>query len=336
MTPKHRFDAQLRDSALIAGSLALTGVTLILAACTFSAPGGAQGERAPAQAVELTATATDLKFDPAVIQVATGQPVRLTFVNKGAIEHDWEGIGLQAGDVRILSAPAGLSQRLRDGANAKTAQGIAYAAAGPGQQMVVSFTPAQAGTYQVVCTVPGHKEAGMVGQLVVGDGSAPPRVSSQNQGNPTTSSLPAYADSPVAAAPAVAAPRLPQPQVAPALTARAPQAVSVEIETREVVGQMDDGVAYSYWTFGGTVPGPMVRVRQNDTVEVTLRNAPDSKVTHSIDLHATTGPGGGAKVTQVAPGETAGFRFQALNPGVYVTTARLHPWRSTWRTVCTV
>ena len=116
----------------------------------------------------------------------------------------------------------------------------------------------------------------------------------------------------------VYAPRLPEPAIAPPVGARAPQLVSVEIETTEILGQMDDGVAYTYWTFGGTVPGPMVRVRQGDTVELTLKNAATSRVLHSIDLHAVTGPGGGAKVTQVAPGEHATFQFQALNPGVYV------------------
>ena len=53
---------------------------------------------------------------------------------------------------------------------------------------------------------------------------------------------------------------------------------------------MDDGVSYTYWTFGDSVPGPMLRVRQGDTVELTLKNAADSKLTHSIDLHAVTGP----------------------------------------------
>ncbi len=81
---------------------------------------------------------------------------------------------------------------------------------------------------------------------------------------------------------------------------------------------MADGVAYEYWTFNGTVPGPMLRVREGDTVEINLGNAADSGVTHSIDLHAVTGPGGGASVTQVMPGETGGFTFKALNPGVYV------------------
>ena len=81
---------------------------------------------------------------------------------------------------------------------------------------------------------------------------------------------------------------------------------------------MADGVAYEYWTFNGTVPGPMLRVREGDTVEVNLTNALDAGVTHSIDLHAVTGPGGGAAATQVMPGETGSFTFKALNPGVYV------------------
>jgi nitrite reductase (NO-forming) len=111
---------------------------------------------------------------------------------------------------------------------------------------------------------------------------------------------------------------LAQPAVAVPIPQRAPTLVRYEVETREVTALMDDGVSYTYWTFGGTVPGPMLRVRQGDTVELTLKNAADSKLSHSIDLHAVTGPGGGAKVTQIAPGESATFTFKALNPGVYV------------------
>ena len=122
---------------------------------------------------------------------------------------------------------------------------------------------------------------------------------------------------PVATVPITAA-RLAQPQVALPLPVRAPALVPLEIETKEVVGLIDEGVAYTFWTFDGTVPGPMLRVYQGDTVEITLKNAADSRVAHSIDLHAATGPGGGAHATQVAPGEQATFRFRALNPGVYV------------------
>jgi nitrite reductase (NO-forming) len=111
---------------------------------------------------------------------------------------------------------------------------------------------------------------------------------------------------------------LAQPLIEAPIPQRGPTLVKYEVETREVTALMDEGVAYTYWTFGSTVPGPMLRVRQGDTVELTLKNAADSKVSHSIDLHAVTGPGGGAKATQLAPGESASIRFKALNPGVYV------------------
>lgn len=130
-----------------------------------------------------------------------------------------------------------------------------------------------------------------------------------------------------AAAPAaqVVVDPLPAPAIAAPLPRRDPTTVTVELETREVEAAMDDGVAYTYWTFNGTVPGPMLRVRQGDTVDLTLRNAATSKATHNIDLHAATGPGGGSKVTTVAPGQSARFRFTALNPGVYVYHCAVPP-----------
>jgi nitrite reductase (NO-forming) len=94
--------------------------------------------------------------------------------------------------------------------------------------------------------------------------------------------------------------------------------VLVELEAQEVVGQLADGVTFTYWTFNGTVPGPFIRVRAGDTVEVRLKNRQDSLLPHSVDFHAVTGPGGGAVYTQVAPGETKSFTFKALNPGLYV------------------
>src|SRR5699024_5618590 len=97
---------------------------------------------------------------------------------------------------------------------------------------------------------------------------------------------------------------LAQPVVAPPIPRRGPTLVKYEVEPRDTTALMDDGVAYTYWTFDNTVHGPMLRVRQGDTVELTLKNAADSKLSHSIDLHAVTGPGGGAKVTQIAPGES--------------------------------
>jgi len=94
--------------------------------------------------------------------------------------------------------------------------------------------------------------------------------------------------------------------------------VIVSIETTEVKGTLADGVQYTFWTFGGTVPGPFVRVRVGDVVQIRLKNAEKSMHPHSIDLHAVTGPGGGAAVTQLGPGQEGAFEFKALNPGLYV------------------
>jgi nitrite reductase (NO-forming) len=128
---------------------------------------------------------------------------------------------------------------------------------------------------------------------------------------------PAHANMPAVAASANA-PRLPQPKVAPPVGQREATTVKLELETQEVVATLDDGITYTYWTFGGTVPGPMIRVRQGDTVELTLKNSPTSQAAHNIDLHAVTGPGGGGEATMVAPGESKTFTFQAMNPGTFV------------------
>jgi nitrite reductase (NO-forming) len=92
----------------------------------------------------------------------------------------------------------------------------------------------------------------------------------------------------------------------------------VKMETQEVVRQLADGVDYTFWTFGGEVPGQFIRVRVGDVVEFHLKNRPDSRMPHNIDLHAVTGPGGGATSSLVNPGEAATVVFKALNPGLYV------------------
>ena len=94
--------------------------------------------------------------------------------------------------------------------------------------------------------------------------------------------------------------------------------VIINLETVEVNGKLDTGTAYHYWTFNEKVPGPFVRVRVGDTIEVQLKNAADSMMKHSVDFHAVTGPGGGGTATQAAPGESKSFTFKALNPGLYV------------------
>jgi len=104
----------------------------------------------------------------------------------------------------------------------------------------------------------------------------------------------------------------------PPIGNRGPRRVKVDLETIEVTGNLSDGATYRYWTFNQKVPGPFIRVRVGDTVEVHLKNHDDSIMMHNVDFHAVTGPGGGAKATDAAPGESRGFEFTAINPGLFV------------------
>ena len=108
------------------------------------------------------------------------------------------------------------------------------------------------------------------------------------------------------------------PHVPPATGRTAPAKVIVELEVIEKEMPISEGVTYMFWTVGGTVPGSFIRVRQGDTVEFHLKNAPDSKMPHNIDLHGVTGPGGGAASSFTAPGHGSQFTFKALNAGLYV------------------
>ncbi len=101
--------------------------------------------------------------------------------------------------------------------------------------------------------------------------------------------------------------------------------VMVQLEVQEEVKEIAPGAQYHFWTFGGTVPGPMVRVRQGDYVTFTLQNPPGSSMPHNIDMHAVTGTGGGAKATTVMPGQQSTFSFTALKAGVYVYHCAMAP-----------
>ncbi len=94
--------------------------------------------------------------------------------------------------------------------------------------------------------------------------------------------------------------------------------IDIELTAKEVIGEMADGTTFNYWTFDGSIPGPFLRVREGDTVRLTLHNDPTNIHHHSIDLHAVTGPGGGAAATIVAPGESKTITFKALNPGIFI------------------
>ncbi len=116
------------------------------------------------------------------------------------------------------------------------------------------------------------------------------------------------------------APDVPQP-----ITRDFPAKVIVKLEAIQVTGRLADGVQYNFWTFGGKVPGEFIRVRQGDEVEFHLENSPLCNVPHSIDLHAVSGPGGGAVASQTVPGHSSVFTFKAEHAGLYIYHCATQP-----------
>ncbi len=108
------------------------------------------------------------------------------------------------------------------------------------------------------------------------------------------------------------------PMVPPPITRKHATKVIVELEVIEKEMEIMEGVKYMFWTFGGTVPGKFIRVREGDLIEFHLKNDPSSKMPHNIDLHAVTGQGGGASSTFTAPGHETVFSFTAINKGLYI------------------
>lgn len=115
------------------------------------------------------------------------------------------------------------------------------------------------------------------------------------------------------------------PHVPPPIKRRHAARVVINLEVTEVVAKLADGVDYTFWTYGGSVPGSFIRIREGDVVEFHLNNHPSSKLPHNIDLHAVTGSGGGASSTFTAPGHSSQFTFQALNAGLFVYHCAVAP-----------
>jgi nitrite reductase (NO-forming) len=164
-----------------------------------------------------------------------------------------------------------------------------------GASTTLAFRARAAGDYTYFCSLPGHRDAGMSGTFSVGPSAARP---------------PAMAE----AADISLAPT----EVPPPIKRRTPERIKVELESVELEGRLADGATYTYWTFNRTVPGPFIRARVGDTIDVTMKNDHDATMIHSVDFHAATGPGGGAVHTQVGPGESRRIEFKALAPGLYV------------------
>lgn len=114
----------------------------------------------PAPLRELVITGSEFRFDPATLDLQVGQPVRLTFRNTGSTAHDLQIVDMPA-TVEVKKQEH--TEHGKTGANGAVHLGTEAS----GQQASIEFTPKQAGEFQMICTLPGHSEAGMRGVIRV-------------------------------------------------------------------------------------------------------------------------------------------------------------------------
>ena len=92
----------------------------------------------------------------------------------------------------------------------------------------------------------------------------------------------------------------------------------IELVAKEVEAEIEPRVRFSFMTWNGQVPGPMIRVRQGDTVDLTVSSDKTSQQPHNVDFHAVYGTGGGAAGTTVMPGQSRQIRFKCVYPGAFI------------------
>ncbi len=123
---------------------------------------------------------------------------------------------------------------------------------GKGASTNIAFRAGKAGDYTYFCSLPGHQLAGMQGQFLITP-QAPPQTLVEADISKLSTDLP------------------------PPIAKRAPQTIRVDLTTVELEGRLAEGTTFGYWTFDGKVPGPFLRVRVGDTIDVRLKNSSEAR-----------------------------------------------------------
>lgn len=134
--------------------------TLLLLIFPMALLVGCQGSPPPITPKEMIVEGTEFKFSPESLEVSPGQPVKLTFKNLGALEHDFSVMEIPLLSGVVTEPTPGHSHEM-------PVQPDLHVAASGGQTMTLEFIPTEPGRYEIICTVAGHKEAGMKGFLIV-------------------------------------------------------------------------------------------------------------------------------------------------------------------------
>jgi nitrite reductase (NO-forming) len=237
-----------------------------------NATGGTGGSGEVLGTIELNAI--DIAYESPHVTVPKAGTYEVKLVNKGTITHDVTF----ADGTQVVSA------------------------AGETRSTKVTV-PATGLTFK--CSVPGHADAGMVGDLMVEGATA--SANPNDHGGPMPS-----AD--VAADPN-AAPYVPRDPAAPALLPGSTHDIDLVIEEKDMT--IAPGFVQRVWTFGGTVPGPVIRVKVGDTIRIHLKNPATNTVAHSIDFHASQ-VAWNDEMASIEPGQEKLYEWKAEYAGVWM------------------
>jgi nitrite reductase (NO-forming) len=281
--------------AAVASVVLLSLIYVIVAAGSGAAGEGPSPAASPGSGEVLGTieiTAVDIGFEPSTVDVAEPGTYEVSFVNTGAVLHDI------------------------------TFDGQPTMTADPGQTVTFEVTIPEGGT-TFLCTVPGHADAGMTGNVTVAgeggggdDGHGGPAPDTGVEPDPNAPDYVLY------------------PPEAPARLDGEVHDIELYIQEKPMtVAQGDDGgFVQAVWTFGttpenGTVPGPVIRVKVGDTIRVHLINPDTNQVGHSIDFHASQ-VAWNDEMTTINPGEEKVYEWVAEYAGVWMyhcgTSPALH------------
>ena len=164
-----------------------------------------------------------------------------------------------------------------------------------------------AGGIAFVCNIPGHADAGMKGSVTIhGETTAGGNTGGDHGGPP-----PATEVQPDPEAPEYTL----HDAAAPARLAGAVHDIDLVIE--EKLMTVAPGFVQAVWTFGGNVPGPVIRVKVGDTIRIHLKNPATSKLPHSVDFHASQ-VAWNDEMTSINPGEEKLYEWKADYAGVWM------------------
>ena len=245
-----------------------------------TAAGGAPAQQAAATgSTSVDVELGDLFVKPSTITVAAGKPITVHVTNHGAQQHT---LALRGADTPMVD---------------------------PGKSVTFHWAALTQST-QAWCTVPGHKDAGMLLQVnVAGTTPANGASTGQDTGTAGTGSAQDATIDPNAKPAADFKPFDPTVQPADGRTEH-----DVTFHVREQVNEVAPGVRQLQWTYNGHAPGPILHGRVGDVFKVTLVN--DGTMNHSIDFHASkVAPN--VQMRQLKPHESLVYEFKADYAGVF-------------------